>query len=209
MILKKIQFKIFLFAKRKLRDYLICKRLRKTFSKNDISIISSNCIGGVISHDLGIQFNSPTVNLYIEAKDFIKFLSSIKEYLQYELDFIDESTSYPIAQLHDIKIYFVHYKNNEEAREKWNQRKNRINEKNIYVMMCERDGCTYDNLKEFDKLPYKNKVVFTHIKYPQIKSSYYIRGFENENELGDIIAVMPHSIKRYYDQFNYADWLKG
>ena len=49
------------------------KRNRARFHNPDVSILSMNCIGGVLAHDLGIRFNSPTVNLYMRAEDFIRF----------------------------------------------------------------------------------------------------------------------------------------
>ena len=39
----------------------------------DFTIISHNCVGGVIYHDLGLKFNTPTINLFFMAKDFIKY----------------------------------------------------------------------------------------------------------------------------------------
>ena len=38
---------------------------------NPFSIISSNCVGGVISHDLGLRFESPTVNLFFYPDSFL------------------------------------------------------------------------------------------------------------------------------------------
>ena len=34
---------------------------KRMFDLSDLSIISSDCSGGVLCHDYGIQFNSPTV----------------------------------------------------------------------------------------------------------------------------------------------------
>lgn len=49
--------------------------------------------------------------------------------------------------------------------------------------MTDRDGCTKEDLIEFDKLSYKNKIVFTHVPYDDIKSAVYIKGFEKDNEV--------------------------
>lgn len=53
---------------------------RKRLKNKEISIISTNCIGGVLSHDLGLQFKSPTVNLFFRAEDFIKFCENLEYY---------------------------------------------------------------------------------------------------------------------------------
>lgn len=39
-------------------------------------------------------------------------------------------------------------------------------------------GVSLEDLKEFDNLPYEHKIVFTHVPQPEIKSSFYIKGFE-------------------------------
>lgn len=54
---------------------------RKRLKNKEISIISTNCIGGVLSHDLGLQFKSPTVNLFFRAEDFIKFCENLEYYM--------------------------------------------------------------------------------------------------------------------------------
>lgn len=56
---------------------------------------------------------------------------------------------------------FVHYKTSEEALEKWETRKRRIDPDNLYIIGCEKDGCTYETIQRFDKLPYKNKAILT------------------------------------------------
>ena len=112
---------------------IINKRLK--LKNKNISIISSNCIGGVIYSEIGTRFLSPTINLYIMPSDFVKFVSNLKLYLESELEFIDENSNFPIAKLIDIKIYFMHYNSEEEAREKWNERKKRVNYDNIFIII--------------------------------------------------------------------------
>ena len=57
---------------------------RKRLKKQSFSIISNTCIGGVICHDLGLPFLSPTINLYIRPCDFVKFCADIQCYLEQE-----------------------------------------------------------------------------------------------------------------------------
>ena len=88
-------------------------------------------------------------------------------------------------QLH---CHFVHYHSFEEAVNAFKRRITRISYENLFVIFSERDGCTYEDLKIFDNLPYNNKVVFTHKPYADIKSAYYIEGFEGSGKLGNIMA---------------------
>jgi uncharacterized protein (DUF1919 family) len=40
------------------------KAERSRLTNKEVTIFSSNCIGGVIYHDLGLRFMSPTINLF-------------------------------------------------------------------------------------------------------------------------------------------------
>lgn len=52
---------------------------------HDFTIISSNCVGGIIYHELGERFLSPTINLWFEPNDFLKFASNFDFYLSQDL----------------------------------------------------------------------------------------------------------------------------
>ena len=162
------------------REQFIAKQRKRIMNKN-VSIISSNCNGAFILHDLGLPFNSPFVNLWIRPQDFIKLLLNLDTYMKSDIkEIFEDGICYPIGQLRDINLYFQHYSSFEEAKKKWIERKKRINKNNLYILFTDRDGCSYQDLLEFDQLTYKNKVVFTNHEYHEISSSFYIKGFENE-----------------------------
>ena len=71
--------------------------------------------------------------------------------------------------------------------------------------MSERDGCSEADLQEFDALPYRKKIAFTHIAYPYMSNTCHIRGFEKNKELGNIMDFQDMFGRKYYDQF---DWVK-
>lgn len=194
-----------------LRDKIIGKKMRKKLKNSEFTIISNDCTGGTIYHDLRMKFLSPTINLYMNADDFIKFCENLKEYInktivekkQHEFDF-------PVGMLGDITIFFVHYDTFEEAKLKWEERKKRINLENLYIYMNDRNNCTEKNIYNFDKLCYKNKVIFTNKCYPSINSAYYIKGFDKMKEVGIMTKfITPFSIKRHYDKFDWVKWLNG
>ena len=174
------------------------------------TIIASNCVGTIIYHDMRMPWNSPTVNLMIPMNDFVKFVENIRWYIKQPLHFLDDSEhSYPVGILGDIKIFFVHYQSKDEALEKWEIRKKRINWEQLFIIGCEKDGCTYETLQKFEKLPYKNKVILTRKKYPEFASSVQIRGFEDEQELGTLTNFKPQIVKRrYLDDFDYISFLQ-
>ena len=196
-------------ANRVFSDYRHQKN-RKRLINHDFTIICSNCNGGVILHDLGLQFDTPTINLYFEPADYLKFCMNLSFYLKQPVNDITGNADYPIGLLNDIKLHFLHYQSFEEARSKWEERSKRVHLDNIYFMFSDRNGCTYEQLKEFDRLPLKNKVVFTNRHYPELKSSKYIRGFEDGNCVGVLSNYRSFFWdKRYYDDFDYVSWLNG
>ena len=59
---------------------------KKRLANRNFTILCNNCVGGVILHELGERFNSPTVNLFFGAEDYIKFLEKLDYYLSQTLE---------------------------------------------------------------------------------------------------------------------------
>ena len=203
-------------AKEKL-FYKVIKTLRKFFSikkkmnsnyiYSDFTIISSNCIGGIVYHNLRKKFLSPTINLYVETPDFIKFCNNLSDYMSYELIEV-KNEKYPMGSLNDIKIHFVHYSSFAEAKECWDRRKQRINYNNIFVILSDRDKFSPDLLKDIEKIPY-NKVLYSHVDY---KNDFTIfvkrdRKFSSVRTLTDVINLKGDRVFDYY--FDIYKWLTG
>ena len=210
-ILNKIK-SIFLMLREKLFTFIrkfYLKTKKKELSNKTPSVFSSNCVGCMVLHDLGLQFNSPFVNLYLTAKDYLKFLSDPQKYLDAEFEEVTSDRTYPVGKLLDLTFYFVHYSSFNEAVTASKRRAKRINFDNLFVIFSERDGCDYKDLEIFDNLPFKNKVVFTHKPYSEIKSSFYISGFEKENELGSILSWDKKIGRKIYDRFDFVKWFNN
>lgn len=68
------------------------KKIRDEYKlEGSPSIITSNCIAGEMYNDLGLQFTSPTINLFFREKDFLKFVLNLKHYTSQKLTFIKNS----------------------------------------------------------------------------------------------------------------------
>ena len=187
----------------------INQKNQQHLSNHEMSVIASNCNGALILHDLGEQFRSPFVNLYLEPTDFVKYLQNMTAYNQIELGFITTDKPYPVGQLSDITIHFMHYHSEQEAKAKWKERLQRLNLDNLFIMMTDRDGCTEQDLQDFDQLPFKHKVVFTHKSFSEIKSRCYIKGFEIQGQGGDLFEFSGWNGQKYYDQFDYVSWFNA
>lgn len=143
--------------------------------------------------------------------DYVKLLENLRWYMEQPiLPYEDKRFDFPTGILGDIEIRFNHYKTFEDAVEKWGERKQRINWNNLFILGIDGDNCSYETIQRFDVLPYKNKVIFTHIPYPEIQSSYYIPGFEEEAGVGVLLYFKKQfRVRRYLDDFDYISFLNG
>lgn len=181
---------------------------RRRLKNKDFSLICCNCNGGHIYHDLGLRFTSPFINLRLNAENFLKLIENFDYYMSCDLVFDENNeNTYPVGILGDLVIHFVHYANREIAFQKWNERKKRINKKNLFILFADRYGCTYEIMKKFDSLPYKNKILFTNKKNTGLKSCFYISGFDDLDSVGVCSEFMKDKPwLRYLDQFDYVKW---
>lgn len=81
-------FSKFRSAINKLQRKAINQTYQKRLTNQGMSVISANCVGAFILHDLNQPFNSPFVNLYLEPFDFIRYLQDIRFYQSLPLQFI-------------------------------------------------------------------------------------------------------------------------
>lgn len=184
-------------------------KMRKGLVNNSVSVFSSNCVGCCVLHDLGLQFNSPFVNLFVNAEDYMKYLRNPQKYNAMEFTELESEFPYPLGQLGDLTFHFVHYASFEQAVSAFKRRVERINYENLFVIFSEKDGCSREMLVEFDSLPYVNKVVFTHKPYENIKSAYYIKGFEKDGEVGNLVKWDRKIGRRLYDRFDFVSWFNN
>ena len=77
-------------------------------------------------------------------------------------DIIEErgQQNIPIGKLDDIEIFFLHYKSEKEAREKWERRAKRINYENLIFKFSKMNLCSDEDLREFDALEGNKKLCF-------------------------------------------------
>ena len=109
--------------------------------KNDLSIICNNCVGGILYHTLGLECQSPCKNLAIPDDDFFKLVQDLERYMGLDPEFVrwqedpHSKERFPVMKLDDVEIWCNHDRAVDEAREKWNRRKKKINYENILLMM--------------------------------------------------------------------------
>ncbi len=187
---------------------LFCRNVKRSIVRTAIknknfTVISNNCWAGRVYQYLDMPYLSPTVGLYFFSPDYIKFVSDLRHYLELPLVFIDaeesryfselkrkNQTDKPIGLLGDVEIVFLHYKSREEALEKWNRRKARVNFDNIILKFSWSNLCGDEQLEAFDKLPFENKLMLVDkSRRDKYNCGIYWHGEADEN--GIIIDTTP------------------
>lgn len=177
-------------------EFFLRRKINKQFKSTDVTslknsnfvIIANNCFGGKVYKSYGLPYNTPFVGMFLYGPCYLKLLQDFKNYLNKDLVFIQESVyknrekTYPVAKLGDIELHFSHYITEEEASEKWYRRRNRILEKmdldNFYFVISDRELVDKKIIKEFHKLPFKNKLSFGAKVIKGLSPSKHVAVFE-------------------------------
>lgn len=140
------------------------------------TIISNNCTGGAVCHELGMEFKTPTINLQILPEDFPRFCKNLKTYMDYELVECHDFTPYevnkfikmfggipkmPIGLIGDVLVCFQHYETFKEAKEKWEERKLRIDYDHIGFIFHARGPEYQFEAEEFLAMNLPNQLCIT------------------------------------------------
>ena len=194
------------------------KKLQRAVSiASTPSILSNNCIGGVIYHNLGLKFLSPTINLYMENADFLLFVTHLREFINGEMKEVKGNTgkTFPVGELSCpcgvITIYFSHYSTFSEAKQKWQERAGRIDWENIVVIMEEGIDATDEIVEKFQELPYEKKVLICNGNkgHVEVKQGLPFFIYDKRYYPGKILSFGRFKIskKRYLDEFDYVEFL--
>lgn len=188
------------------------ERQKSKLKNKTPSIITNTCIGGIVYHDLGLKFCSPTIDVLIYEKEYIRFLLRLEEYLQCEpIEVFQEGKSFPIGELRledeSICLYFMHSKTFEEAKNAWMRRSLRVDLDNLYVVFLVRALLSprSELYRSFKSLPYKNKVLLTFPVgiFDRNVVPFFSRRLKN---IPGLMLKYPHpySKKRYMDKFDFV-----
>lgn len=205
--------------------WLAIQKRRAKLKNHSFSIISNTCVGGVMTHNVGEQFRSPTVNLIIFEKDFLQFCLHLKEYADCPMEQPTEEEQkqymqldYPVAILRgapaglpDVTLYLVHYHSVEEARAKWEPRYRRINYDDLYIVMDRGIEASEETIDAFHALPFEHKVIFSQFDNPERWPCNFHPSFYNLNDYvsGAMYKNIQKGFFRYHwmDEFDYVRWL--
>lgn len=101
----------------------------------------------MVYQSLGLEMNSPTINMFCLGMNYIEFLNNYRHYLGMDMvpysgekvyiqGTLGDETFIPKGVIDsEILWYFNHSFNAESAVAKWNERRKRVNFENIAVLM--------------------------------------------------------------------------
>ena len=180
--------------------------------QKDVTILSNFCIGGAIYNDLGLQFLSPTINLFFGHHGFIDLVNNLEEYRTAELIDTGNSDNFngkktPVCILRkegfpDVEIHFNHYNSYEEAREKWFSRYDRIVKNKIYLIISAVND--HDLIDEYAALPYP-KVILSNVASDPSRNILHMKFFDKKRNKHIPITNMNIFGKKGYDEFDFVN----
>lgn len=176
-----------------------------------VSILSNNCVGALMCHDVGIQFNTPTVNLWMTCDDFLDYIENIQEFNKVHVSEVKNAASEsPVGILGGrVTINFTHYRDFNQARDAWNRRKARVDMNNLFVVMSDNSDISDASIERFKKLPYRKIMFVNSMRKAELLGTcgFYARGdFSKGFNISDFWGLTG---KRFYYQFDFISWLNG
>lgn len=168
------------------------------------TILSNSCNAGFIYRMLGVKRISPTINNVIWPKDFLKLCEEPYKYLTKDIIFshwtIYAGKRIPVGRIEDIEVYFVHDKNVEEAMNRWNSFRKRINwDCLIYIFSEDIATIKYSLAKAFCALNEKHMLIFSKNMYCswELKGSVYMHH--------DHFHIRNSAIENYFDLLGWIN----
>ena len=195
-------------------DAKISAHYRRRLKNDHFTILTPNCLAGVIYHRLGKEFLTPIINMWLPQPDFAAFCLHLEYYLAQELCFIETDKGFPVAQLKGdgnsiptITLNFNHDKIPETARENWERRKTRIVRENMYIILYKLDGITVEQLKSLEQLPCKGMAVLTATPLPEIPWSVYIKPVPSHRYPLNYLEKDVFGVRYFERKFDYISFL--
>ena len=94
--------------------------------------------------------------------------------------------------------------------QKWEERKKRMHMDNLYILMCDRDGITEDDMRKLEQVDCKNKVVLTAKPHPDIDFAFQLPEYAGEDYVGYYLGKNAITDKTVVEKhFDFVKWLNG
>jgi uncharacterized protein (DUF1919 family) len=190
----------------------------KTYLKNQLesckfSIISNDCFGAEMYRWIDRPYNTPFVGLMVMAPCYISLVQDFEQKIYQPLRFVKytkypgmehfwlQRNQYPIGLIDDVEIHFLHYQTENEAYDKWNRRRDKLDLDNLRFKFCTgKDYASPELVKLFDALKQPFKLCLGEESISGYHSFAYIPGLPYDGA-----AAFRHSLQ----YINLINWLQN
>lgn len=185
------------------------QRQRKRIKNQQFTLLTGNCIGGYLYHQLGLRFTSPTINMMILNTDFKRLVLNLEKYMELiPIPYTDPRyPDVPSALLGDIVLHFTHYHSVDEGIEAWEKRKRRINYDNLYIIISDID-LTKQDIEDLSSTKCKKIVVMTSKDYGY-DHCLYIPEYEGRKHVGELLGKTLSGKWRFEKFFDFVGWVNS
>ena len=195
-------------------------RSRLLPANRSFTVVSNNCWGAHLYQELGIEYLTPFVGLFLQPACFLRLLEGWDRLMNERLGFAAVSKyesitefrrahgqKYPIGLLGgEVEVHFLHYDSERTAREKWARRRGRMawDRERLFVKFCDHDGPSEGELRAFEQVAFPNRVCFVGQMRQDLEHSIYVPGCDGQRVPDGL--VLSRLSYRYFDA---VDWLEG
>lgn len=181
------------------------------------AIVSNNCWGYEFYNAVGRPYNTPFVGLYLMPECYLAMLADFGRSISGEIvigrqsRYHDGPRSYPVGLLPcGAEVHFLHYGTDADALKKWQRRCARLREAlaegtPLFLKLCDREGCTDEQLMRFHAVPFGAKVSFgvrplaspNHLCVPRLR-----------DRDGDYVGTGTRLYRKHNRCFDIVDWIR-
>lgn len=185
--------------------------MMRRYAGGPVSILSNNCLGALICHELGIKFDTPTVNLWMTCDDFLDFMENLPTMLKEEVVEVTGSPSpSPVGRLAgQVTLNFTHYPSFDEAKSIWNRRRERVDFQHMVVVMADNSNLSDAAIKRFKCLPNPKKMFVQSPHKAELLGDSGILAEGDFSKGFNITDFSGLNGKRHYHQFDFVAWLNA
>jgi uncharacterized protein (DUF1919 family) len=200
------------------------KQFQRRLTNHGFTLLTPNCMAGMIYHRLGERFNSPTIDVSIPTHDFMLMVSDLDYYMSQDVEEAESDLPYPVGIIRgdkehgDVRINFVHYADFESARNKWNERKTRIVPDNTYIIVCDIDDIYTENadeagfisdedLKLFESVQCSGRAMLTRDKARSQPYAYYAEPYYNGVYPLTYLNRYPTGLNAFEKKFDFVSFI--
>lgn len=184
-------------------------RAQKRNKLDHFTLFVGNCAGGYIYHQLGVPFESPTINMMICDDDFYKIMCRPDYYFSHAIEpWKDPEFPELISgKIDDVILHFNHYKTFEDGVKAWHRRVKRIDPDNSYIIAAD-IRLTPEMIANYGKVKCKKLVVFTSRDY-DYPWCLKVKRYEGMTHVGNYISKTLKGKWAFEEFFDYVGWLNS